>query len=81
MTPSIDHILAADPLAIAAAREAVTHIFAADDAGAYVCVRLAAPGILKRHPEITLGPRALSMFMLKIAADAALVLLPAPRLD
>ena len=68
--------LATDPFAIAAARQAVAHILEADERAAYVACRLACPALLARHPEITVSAQGLALFLLRSAADAALLMLP-----
>ena len=71
--------LAGDPFAIAAARQAVEYIRRADERSAYVACRLACPALLARHPEITVSAQGLALFLLRSAADAALVMLPVPE--
>lgn len=73
--------LAHDPVAIAAGRQAVARILAADERAAYVAVRLACPALLARHPEIGVSAQGLALFLLVTAAEAALGMMPVRRAD
>jgi hypothetical protein len=77
---SLDEMIATDPWAIASVRQAVRILLSGDPYGAedgYRVCRLAAEPLVLRWPTIPHTVPELAVILLKLAADAALALLPA----